>query len=114
MVETQGTRSQGSVRAMAVTGVALVAVLGGLLGWRTLRGKGEQGWAPQAVQVAAVEVLPREIPAAIEAVGALSAVHEVVLSPEVAGRISAIHFAAGDRGGRGPSAAPALCRARTG
>jgi multidrug efflux system membrane fusion protein len=101
MVETAGMRGGGSIRVMAVTGVALVVVLGGLFGWRALRSRGDQGWAPQVVQVAAVEVLPRDIPAAIEAVGALSAVREVVLSPEVAGRVAAIHFAAGDRVGAG-------------
>ncbi|WP_241127494.1 efflux RND transporter periplasmic adaptor subunit [Novosphingobium terrae] len=94
-------RRQAPVRVMVITGVALVVVLGGLFGWRALRNKGDQGWAPQAVQVAAVEVLPRDVPAAIEAVGALSAVREVVLSPEVAGRIAGIHFAAGDRVGAG-------------
>ncbi len=91
----------GKARIMATTALALTLVLGGLFAWRMLRNKADQGWAPQAVQVAAVEVLPRDIPAAIEAVGALSAVREVVLSPEVAGRISAIRFAAGQQVGAG-------------
>jgi multidrug efflux system membrane fusion protein len=82
---------------MAITALGLIVLLGGLFAWRMMRNRNHQEWQQQAVPVAAVEVLPREVPAAIEAVGALTAVREVVLSPEVAGRISAIRFAAGDR-----------------
>jgi membrane fusion protein, multidrug efflux system len=101
MAHVAGEQGRRSVRAMAITSVALVAVLGGLFGWRVLRGQQDQGWAPQAVQVAAVEVVPHDIPAAIEAVGTLSAMREVVLSPEVAGRIAAIGFSAGQQVGAG-------------
>lgn len=85
------------MRAIAITALGLIILLGGLFAWRAMRNRGHQEWAQQAVKVAAVDVLPREVPAAIEAVGALTAVREVVLSPEVAGRVSAIRFAAGDR-----------------
>ncbi|WP_443478252.1 efflux RND transporter periplasmic adaptor subunit [Novosphingobium aerophilum] len=83
------------VRAVAVTGVALAALLGGLFLWRGLRSGAEEQWPQQAVPVAAVIATPREVPQAIEAIGALTAVREVTLSPEVAGRVSAIQFEAG-------------------
>ena len=56
---------------------------------------------PQAVPVAAMVVQSRDIPAALEAVGSLRAVREVTLSPEIAGRVSAIHFEAGQPVGAG-------------
>lgn len=84
--------------------IALVAVLllfALLYGWRTARSAAAPQGAPPPVPVAAIAVEPTEVPAALEAVGSLRAVREVMLAPEVAGRIVAIRFEAGMRVGAG-------------
>ncbi|MGV3482201.1 MAG: efflux RND transporter periplasmic adaptor subunit [Sphingobium sp.] len=84
--------------------IALVAVLllfALLYGWRTARSSAAPQGAPPPVPVAAIAVEPTEVPAALEAVGSLRAVREVMLAPEVAGRIVAIRFEAGMRVGAG-------------
>jgi multidrug efflux system membrane fusion protein len=53
------------------------------------------------VPVSTIVVTPTDVPAALEAVGSLRAVREVVLAPEVAGRVTAIRFVAGARVGAG-------------
>lgn len=88
-------------RAILITVAVLALVLGGLFLWRSVRAGPAQGRQQQAVPVAAMRLTPREMPAALEAVGTLTAVREVTLSPEVAGRVSAIRFAAGSRVGAG-------------
>lgn len=79
--------------------VALVFVL--LFGWRAWRNAAPAPGAPPPTGVAAAVVAKVDVPAALEAVGTLRAVREVTLSPEVAGRITAIRFAAGQRVGAG-------------
>lgn len=89
------------LRTILITVVVLIAVLGGLFLWRTLRSGRQQSWPQQATAVAATVVQPRVVPASLDAVGTLTAVREVTLSPEVAGRISAIRFEAGQQVGVG-------------
>jgi len=89
------------VLSIALMVVILALLLGGLNFWRGWRAGQAQAWQPQAVPVAAMLVQPRNILAALEAVGSLRAVREVTLSPEVAGRVSAIHFEAGGQVGAG-------------
>lgn len=79
--------------AATVLGIALLA--GGLYGWRSLRAGGDTGGATPPVAVTAMQVVPQDAPAALEAVGSLRAVRQVVLSPEVAGRVEAIRFRSG-------------------
>ena len=88
-------------RTMLLTIVLLFVLLGTLYLWRGWRASQAQAWQPQAVSVAAMVVQSRDIPAALEAVGSLHAVREVTLSPEIAGRVSAIHFEAGQPVGAG-------------
>lgn len=88
-------------RAILLTVILLAMLLATLYVWRGWRAGQAQAWQPQAVPVAATVVQPRDIPAALEAVGSLRAVREVTLSPEVAGRVSAIHFEAGQQVGAG-------------
>ena len=88
-------------RAIILTVIVLLLLLGGLYLWRGWREGRAQGWQPQAVPVAAMQVMARDLPAALEAVGNLRAVREVTLSPEVAGRVSALHFEAGAQVGAG-------------
>lgn len=79
--------------------VVLVFVL--LFAWRAWRNAAPAPGAPPPTSVAAAVVAPVDVPAALEAVGTLRAVREVTLSPEVAGRVTAIRFTAGQRIGAG-------------
>ncbi|WP_097091786.1 efflux RND transporter periplasmic adaptor subunit [Novosphingobium sp. Chol11] len=88
-------------RTIIITVIVLVVLLGGLFLWRTLRSGQGQGWQQQAVPVAATLVSAREVPSTLDAVGTLTAVREVTLSPETAGRVSAINFTAGSQVGTG-------------
>lgn len=89
------------MRTLLLTAVILIVLLGGLYLWRGWRAGQAQAWQPQAVPVAAMVVSQRDIPVALEAVGNLRAVREVTLSPEVAGRVSALYFEAGRQVGAG-------------
>lgn len=80
---------------MVVGAIILVALL--LFGWRSWRNATPDYVAPPPTQVTALEVVPRTLPASLQAVGTLRAVQEVVLAPEVAGRVTDIHFRAGAR-----------------
>ncbi|NWK97576.1 efflux transporter periplasmic adaptor subunit [Sphingobium lactosutens] len=88
-------------RTILLTVFILLVLLGALYFWRGWRVGQAQAWQPQAISVAAATIARRDIPDALEAVGSLRAVREVTLSPEVAGRISAIHFEAGAKVGAG-------------
>ena len=88
-----GIRSSG--RAMAIALLAAVLLFGGLYAWRAVRSAGPAQGAPPPVAVTAVRVDPRDAPAALEAVGSLRAVREVMLAPEVAGRVVGLNLEAG-------------------
>lgn len=87
--------------AMVVGGVLIIFAL--LFGWRALRNSGPPPAPPPPSAVVATVVSPSSVPASIEAIGSLRAVREVMLSPEVAGRVSAIHFSPGQAVGAGAS-----------
>lgn len=93
--------SRPQIRTIIITVIVLALLLGSLFAWRTLRSGQGQAWQPQAVPVAAAVVSPREVPSTLDAVGTLTAVREVTLSSEVAGRVSAINFRAGSNVGSG-------------
>src|SRR3546814_2895618 len=57
--------------------------------------------APPAVAGIATSVKPTDVPATLEAVGSVRAVREVMLAPEVAGRVVGIKVEAGSRVGAG-------------
>jgi multidrug efflux system membrane fusion protein len=84
-------------RAIIVTVLVLAVLLGALFLWRAVRKDRGHGWQQQAVPVAAAVVEARDVPLTLDAVGTLTAVREVTLSPEVAGRVSAIRFEAGSQ-----------------
>jgi multidrug efflux system membrane fusion protein len=88
-------RFAGQIRPIVITAIALVVVLGGLFFWRSVRAGAPQAWQKQAVPVAATVIHAQDVPASLDAVGSLRAVREATLSPEVAGRVSAIRFDAG-------------------
>ncbi|WP_052071742.1 efflux RND transporter periplasmic adaptor subunit [Sphingopyxis sp. MWB1] len=80
----------------AVMALALIAFLFlSLFVWRGWRNAAPAEAAQPPTAVAAMVVQPRAIPAALEAVGSLRAVQEVMLAPEVAGRVTAIRFRPG-------------------
>jgi multidrug efflux system membrane fusion protein len=89
--------SARQLRSIILTIIVLAVVLGGLFWWRGLRSAPTQGWAQEALPVAAMVVRAQDVPASLEAVGTLRAVQQVRLSPEVAGRVSEIHFEAGQQ-----------------
>jgi len=90
-------------RAIAIAIAIVVLLFGALYAWRAARSAAPPQGTPPPVAVAAITVLPTDVPAALEAVGSLRAVREVMLAPEVAGRIVAIRFEAGMPVGAGAS-----------
>ncbi|HEY0598197.1 efflux RND transporter periplasmic adaptor subunit [Sphingopyxis sp.] len=88
-------------RAVLPVAAALLLLGGGLYAWRAARTVETAPGQMQPVPVSTIMVVPTDVPAALEAVGSLRAVREVVLAPEVAGRVTAIRFAAGERVGTG-------------
>jgi len=85
--------------AIALVAVALIFVL--LFAWRAWKNSAPPPPAPPPTQVVATLVNSTQVPAALTAVGSLRAVREVMLAPEVAGRISGINFAPGQWVGAG-------------
>ncbi|MFB0614005.1 efflux RND transporter periplasmic adaptor subunit [Aurantiacibacter poecillastricola] len=85
-----------SRRTLILTFLILAIILAGLFAWRASRTGSAEAPPPQATQVAAMIVEPRDAPVSLEGVGSLSAVREVMLAPEVSGRVSAIRFDAGE------------------
>jgi len=84
-------------RSILVTALVVAALGAGLF---VLRGRRQALAAPYEappVAVAATAVKPTEVPVALETVGSLRAVREVVLAPELAGRIVTLHFESGAR-----------------
>lgn len=89
-----------SVLAVAAVLTVLFALL---FTWRWARTAPSEQAAIPPTEVAALVVRAESMPAALEAVGTLQAVREVMLAPETAGRVIAIHF---DGGGRVKAGAP--------
>jgi multidrug efflux system membrane fusion protein len=85
------------LRGLLVVVIAAVVVLGGLVAWRKARTTPVASGDPTPVAVAAMRLDPQTVPAALEGVGALQAVHQVTLAPETAGRVVGIAFEGGAR-----------------
>lgn len=99
-----GSRSRDPARArgfpwkpVAVTALVLAVLLASVFGWRAIRTAPASMPAMPPLPVSAVTLAPREVPAAIEAIGTLEAVRQLLVAPEVAGRVTAIRFEAGDK-----------------
>jgi multidrug efflux system membrane fusion protein len=88
-------------RATILVVVVVVAIFALLFAWRAWRTVAPPHQAPPPTSVVATVVEPTTVPSALEAVGSLRAVREVMLSPEVAGRVSAIAFSGGQHVGAG-------------
>jgi multidrug efflux system membrane fusion protein len=88
-----------TVRWMVLVGLVLGLVLGGLYGFNRYR---EQAIAsffagnkPPPAQIAAVTATSEAVPRYATGIGSLEAVHQVTITPELGGRITAIQFTAG-------------------
>lgn len=83
-------------RSLAVVVIAGGIVAAGLWGWRASR-PAPAGWSGGGpIDVAAVTVVSELAPVSLQALGELQAVRQVELPAEVAGRVTAIRFDAGD------------------
>lgn len=88
-------------RPILLAGSVLILLMGGLYAWRSARTAEMPSGQLPPIAVATAVVHPVSVPDALEAVGSLRAIREVVLAPEVAGRATVIHFAAGAQVGAG-------------
>ncbi len=76
--------------------LALVLIFGGIYYWRASRiAASSAGYAPPPVEVTAIQLQAETLPQFLSATGSLQAVREVMLAPEVAGRVVEIRFEAG-------------------
>lgn len=82
-------------KPIVVSVVALVMVLGMLYAWRTTRAGGAEHYAMPPMPVSTIRAEPRGVAEELQAVGNLQAVREVLLAPDTSGRVTAIHFDAG-------------------
>lgn len=89
------------LRSTLIVVIAVVAIFALLFAWRAWRNAAPPPPAPPPTAVVATVVTPTSVPSALEAVGSLRAVREVMLAPEVAGRVSAIAFSGGQYVGAG-------------
>lgn len=88
-------------RPAIIVVVAVIAIFALLFAWRTWRNSAPPPPAPPPTEVVATVVAPTVVPASLDAVGSLRAVREVMLAPEVAGRVAAIRFTGGQYVGAG-------------
>ncbi|KQW10047.1 MULTISPECIES: biotin/lipoyl-binding protein [Pseudomonas] len=82
-------------KPIAISVVGLVVVFGLLYAWRTTRSSGAEHYAMPPMPVSTIRAEPRSVAEDLQAVGSLQAVREVLLAPDTSGRVTAIHFEAG-------------------
>ncbi|QNQ10285.1 efflux RND transporter periplasmic adaptor subunit [Sphingomonas alpina] len=95
------TADRSRIRPLILAAAVIVLLFGGLYAWKAARSAAPAQGAPPATPVAAMVVQPGDVPAALEAVGSLRAVREVMLAPEVSGRVVALRVTAGATVGQG-------------
>lgn len=83
------------VKPIAISVVGLVVVFGLLYAWRTARSSDAEHHAMPPLPVSTIRAQPRSVTEELQAVGNLQAVREVLLAPDTSGRVTAIHFEAG-------------------
>lgn len=94
--EQATTKNSRTLTVTLLSFCIAVAVFLLLLGWKQWRQGGAAALPYPPTAVAAMRVTPTDIPNSLHAVGSLRAVREVVLAPEVAGRVVSIGFDAGE------------------
>lgn len=93
--------ARSQTRMTVIVLVIVLALFALLYVWRAWMNAAPPPAAPPPTSVSATVVRPTEVPVTLEAVGSLRAVREVMLAPEIAGRVTTIHFAGGERVGAG-------------
>ena len=93
------------VKRLAVLAVFLVVLFGGIFGWHAfVAGKTRQAMAQAAQQrasVTAATVRSVAWPAQLEATASLKAVQGTLLTPQLAGMVTALHFQSGQKVAKG-------------
>ncbi|WP_407169613.1 efflux RND transporter periplasmic adaptor subunit [Bradyrhizobium sp. ORS 111] len=91
--------SRESLRArvmpFGIASLLVISVAAALFAWRSGGAAAKPTGDPPPIPVAAMTVRAEALPRSIEAIGSLQAVRQVILAPEVAGRVTAINFDAG-------------------
>ncbi|MGN8083251.1 efflux RND transporter periplasmic adaptor subunit [Variovorax sp. 22077] len=82
-------------KPVAISVVGLVVVFGLLYAWRTTRGGGAELHTTPPLPVSTIRAQTRSVADELQAVGSLQAVREVLLAPDTSGRVTSIHFDAG-------------------
>ncbi len=82
-------------KPLVLSVVGLVVVFGLLYAWRTTRTGGAEHHAMPPIPVSTIHADPRGVAEELQAVGNLQAVREVLLAPDTSGRVTTIHFDAG-------------------
>ncbi len=101
--ETKGNdaRRQRQFKQSFIVIAAVILVFAGLFALRGWLNMGPPRAAPPPTAVVAAVVTPSAVPDALEAVGTVRAVNEVMLAAEVAGRVTGIRFRNGQYVGSG-------------
>ena len=98
-ISRSGIGRPKTVRWFAIVGLALLIVLGALYGFNWYRSKAIATFfannKPPPAQIAAVTAETQRVPRFATAIGSLAAVHQVTITPEVGGKVTAIHFEPG-------------------
>src|SRR3954451_13253661 len=88
------------VRWFVIVGLLLALVLGGLYGFNRVRDQAIKDFfasnKPPPAQVAAVKATTATVPRSASGIGSLAAVQEVIVTPEVGGRVTDIMFKPAD------------------
>jgi len=88
-----------TVRWLLIVGVLLALVLGGFYGFNRYRTQAIAsffaGNKPPPAQIAAVTAKSEAVPRFATAIGSLAAVHQVTITPEIGGRVTAVLFTPG-------------------
>ncbi len=82
-------------KPIAISVIGLVVVFGLLYAWRTARSVGAEYHTMPPLPVSTIRAQPRSVAEELQAVGTLQAVREVLLAPDTSGRVTAMHFDAG-------------------
>jgi len=82
-------------KPVAIAAVGLIAVFGAMYTWRQTHAAPAGHFEMPPLPVSTVKVQPRSATNELQAIGSLQAVREVLLAPDTAGRVTAIHFEAG-------------------
>jgi multidrug efflux system membrane fusion protein len=90
-----------TLRGLLLVVLVLAVLFGGLFTWRHARTAQAPRGAPPPTLVSAMTIQPQDVPARLESVGSLEAVHQVTLASQVAGRVAEIRFEGGARVGAG-------------